>query len=203
MHVEFLVEEESCAEFLTILAPKLLQPDDTFRTHPFAGKPDLLNSLPARLRGYASWLPHDWRIVVIVDRDQDDCRTLKGKMENSARAAGLNTRSGSRDKSRLNIINRIAVEELESWFFGDVAALASAYPRIPRTLGEKRKYRDSDAITGGTWEALERVLQAAGYYPAGMPKIEVARNVSRHMLPDRNRSLSFNTFRDAIRHMRL
>lgn len=201
MHVEFLVEEESCAEFLKILAPQLLKPDDTFRIHPFAGKPDLLNALPVRLRGYASWLPHDWKIVVLVDRDQDECVGLKSRMDTSARNAGLRTPSKSPDKSRFQVLNRIAIEELESWFFGDVLALTRAYPRVPRTLADKRKYRDSDAITGGTWEALERTLQAAGYYPAGMPKIEVARNVARHMTPDRNRSPSFKTFRDAIRGM--
>lgn len=37
----------------------------------------LLARLPERLRGYASWLPDTWRIVVIVDRDDADCTTLK------------------------------------------------------------------------------------------------------------------------------
>jgi hypothetical protein len=203
MHVEFLVEEESCAECLKTLAPQLLHLDDTFRIHPFAGKPDLLKSLPDRLSGYASWLPPDWKIVVLVDRDQDECLALKSRMEACAQKAGLRTPSKSPDKSRFQVLNRIAIEELESWFFGDALALARAYPRIPRTLAEKRKYRNSDAITGGTWESLERVLQAAGYYPAGIPKIEVARNVSRHMIPDRNRSPSFKTFRDTIKGMRV
>lgn len=201
MHVEFLVEEESCAEFLKILAPQLLKPDDTFCIHPFAGKPDLLKKLPERLRGYASWLPQDWKIVVLVDRDQDECVGLKSRMDTSARNAGLRTSSKSPDKSRFQVLNRIAIEELEAWFFGDVQAITTAYPRVPGTLADKRKYRNSDAITGGTWEALERTLQAAGYYPAGMPKIEVARNVARHMVPDRNRSPSFKTFIDAIRMM--
>jgi hypothetical protein len=122
-------------------------------------------------------------------------------MDTSARNAGLQTPAQSPYKSRPQVLNRIAIEELEAWFFGDVQAITTAYPRVPRTLAEKSKYRNSDAITGGTWEALERTLQKAGYYPAGMPKIEVARNVARYMVPDRNRSPSFKTFIDAIRMM--
>lgn len=203
MHIEFLVEEQSSAEFLNVLVAKLLRGADTFRIHPFAGKPDLLKSLPHRLAGYKAWLPEDWRIITLVDCDKENCGVLKAKIEDCAHSAGLQTKSAAMDKKHYQMLNRIAVEELEAWFFGDVEALTSAYPRIPSTLAEKRKYRNSDAITGGTWEALEKVLQTAGHYPAGMPKIEVARNVSQHMNPDRNRSPSFRVFINAIREMLL
>jgi hypothetical protein len=66
------------------------------------------------------------------------------------------------------------------------------------TLGKKEKYRNPDRIKGGTWEALERVLQRYGYYSAGLPKIEVARNISQHMMPKRNSSKSFNTFKSGL-----
>jgi hypothetical protein len=99
------------------------------------------------------------------------------------------------------VLNRLAIEELEAWFFGDVEALTTAYPGIPRTLGKKSKYRNPDAIGGGTWEALERVLQNAGYYPSGIPKIETARKISQYMNPDRNTSKSFQVFRDTLREM--
>jgi hypothetical protein len=201
VHIEFLVEEESCSEVLRSLAPVLLRPTDEFRVHCFAGKLNLLKSLNMRLQGYARWIPGDYRIVVLVDRDQDDCQTLKKQLEQAAHTAGLSTKSAARDGGKFQVLNRIVVEELEAWFFGDVPALSRAYPGVPPTLAEKRKYRDTDAITGGTWEALERILQSAGYYPAGIPKIEVARNVSKHMDPDRNRSPSFKVFRDAIREM--
>jgi hypothetical protein len=65
---------------------------------------------------------------------------------------------------------------------------------VPPDLGSRRPYGDPDAVTGGTSEALERVLQRAGYYAAGMPKIEVARNISSHMDPLRNSSHSFQVF---------
>jgi hypothetical protein len=201
IHIEFFLEEESCAEALKLLAPKIIGNLATFDMHVFQGKSDLLTSLPQRLHGYARWLPADRRIVVLVDRDNDDCLRLKENLEDIARNARLVTRSSCKNKGQFHVLNRIAIEELEAWFFGDVEALATAYPRVPRTLAQKRGFRDSDAIAGGTWEALERVLRNAGYYSTGMPKIEVARNVSVHMVPDRNRSGSFRAFRDALRQM--
>jgi hypothetical protein len=74
----------------------------------------------------------------------------------------------------------------------------TAYPRLPSRLDKKAPYRDPDAIRGGTWESLERLLQKYGYYEGGMPKIEVARQVSAQMDPVRNRSRSFQHFRQGL-----
>ena len=198
MHVEFLVEEPSAEAALVGLLPKLLGPRVSWQIHAHQGKTDLMTKLPGRLKGYAHWLPVDWHIVVLIDEDRQDCRQLKQQMEDAARAAGLRTRSTRRGSQRFHVVNRIAVEELEAWFFGDVPALCAAYPGVPDTLENKRGFRDSDAITGGTWEALERVLQQAGYHQAGLPKIEAARVIAHHMDPTRNRSRSFCCFRAAL-----
>ncbi len=72
-HLKLLVEEPSMEAFLRALLPRLLAASRTFEVHAFQGKADLLGKLQARLRGYAQWLPDDWRIVVVVDRDDDDC----------------------------------------------------------------------------------------------------------------------------------
>ncbi len=96
---------------------------------------------------------------------------------------------------------RIAIEELEAWFFGDVDALREAYPQVPRNLGRRAQFRDPDAITGGTAEALERVLKQAGYYRSGMPKVEVARRVAEHMDPGQNRSRSFQALVDGLQRL--
>jgi hypothetical protein len=85
----------------------------------------------------------------------------------------------------------VAIEEIEAWFFGDVIALGDSFPRIPGNLDKKERYFDPDAIAGGTWEALERVMQRAGYFQGGLAKIEAARAISRRMEPHRNRSTSF------------
>jgi hypothetical protein len=198
MHLELLVEEASAEAALINLIPKIV-PDVEFAIHPHAGKLDLLDKLPGRLRGYRSWMPTDWRIIVLIDEDRANCGELKGRMEEQARTARLWTHSTAPADQTFFVINRLAVEELEAWFFGDVPALATAYPGVSPSLGKQARYRDPDFIAGGTWEALERVLQRAGYYPGGLPKIETAANISLYMDPDRNRSRSFQAFRDALR----
>jgi len=201
MYIDFLVEEESAEVALRNLVPKIVGEDIPFNIHAYQGKLDLLEKLPRRLRGYSSWLPDDWRIVALVDGDRQDCKELKAELEQIARGAGLVTRSMPSSGGKFHVLNRLAIEELEAWFFGDVEALVAAYPRIPRTLQKRRGYRNPDAIGGGTWEAMERVLQKAGYYPGGLPKIEAARNISVNMDPNRNMSKSFRVFRDALREM--
>jgi hypothetical protein len=93
---------------------------------------------------------------------------------------------------------RVAVEELEAWFFGDMDAVRAAYPRVPPTLERGAGYRDPDAIRGGTEEALQRVLQKAGYFAGGLRKIEAAGAIAKHMDPRRNSSRSFQVFRDML-----
>jgi hypothetical protein len=198
MHVELLVEGPSEEAALRNLAPKILRRGDTFDVHAFQGKHELLQKLPNRLKGYSGWLPEDWRIVVLVDQDSDDCRALKAQLESAAHSAGLPTRSDSRQGRGFKVLNRVAVEELEAWFFGDPQAVVSAYPRVQPSFSSKARYRDPDTIRGGTWEALERVLQGAGYHRAGLPKIAVARLISAHMDPGRNRSRSFRVFRSGL-----
>ena len=199
MHFEFFVEEVSTEAALLNLIPKILEVEHTFAIHPFQGKPDLLANLPARLRAYRAWNPENLRIVVLIDEDREDCKALKEQLEKAAKQAGLVTRTSKKGQSPFQVLNRLAIEELEAWFFGDVLAVKAAYPRIPATLGKKAKYRDPDSIAGGTWEALERELKKAGYYPTGMPKIEVSRSISRHMDVERNRSHSFQVFVNGLK----
>ena len=108
------------------------------------------------------------------------------------------TKSAVPPGQQFQVVNRLAIKELEAWFFGDVDALKAAYPRVSPTLGQRARYRNPDAITGGTWEALERLLQRLNYFRQGLPKITVAREVSRHMDPARNRSRSFQVFREGL-----
>jgi hypothetical protein len=77
-------------------------------------------------------------------------------------------------------------------------ALRAAYPRLSPHLGERSRYRNPDTIAGGTWEALERELQRVGYAPGGLAKVANARAVSAHMQPERNRSHSFQVFRQGL-----
>lgn len=203
MRIEFLVEEPSAEAALTNLVPKIVGRNVPFRVHPYQGKQDLFGKLTQRLRGYARWLPEDWWVVVLIDEDRQDCRALKERLKRSARDAGLHTTTMSGPDGPFRVLNRLAIEELEAWFFGDVEALVAVYPGVPPTLDRKANYRDPDAIRGhgGTCEALADVLKRARYYRSGMPKIETARRISERMAPDRNRSRSFQVFRDALRGM--
>jgi hypothetical protein len=183
--------------FVRALLPRLLPQGRSFEVHPFQGKKDLLGKLEARLRGYAAWLPADWRIVVVVDRDDEDCRALKRQLESIARCAGLLTRTRA-GRAQWQLVNRIAIEELEAWYFGDWAAVRSAYPRTSANLPRRQGFRDPDAIAGGTWEAFERVMQGHGYFRGGLPKIEAARAIGAHIDPVRSRSASLSAFCAAI-----
>ena len=197
VHVELLVEELSMEAFLRALLPRLLPQDRTFEVHAFQGKSDLLGKLADRLRGYARWLPEDWRIVVVVDRDDDDCLQLKRRLEDIARQADLRTRT-SAGGAPWQLVNRIAIEELEAWYFGDWEAVRTAYPRIPSSIPNQQKYRDPDHIAGGTWEAFERVMQQRGYFKEGLRKIEAARALGGLIDAQRSRSPSFRHFQQAV-----
>lgn len=196
-HVEMLVEEPSMEAFLRALLPRLLPEGRTFEVHPFQGKSDLLEKLQTRLSAYARWLPTGWRIVVVVDRDDEDCRSLKLRLEQMAERARLVTRTQARHPA-WQLVNRIAIEELEAWYFGDWQAVRTAYPSVSDSIRRKRSFRDPDAIAGGTWEAFERVLRRHGYFKSGLRKVEVARALGALIERERSVSRSFTLFCDAI-----
>ncbi|MCC6899952.1 MAG: DUF4276 family protein [Polyangiaceae bacterium] len=198
-HVEILVEELSMEALLRQLLPRVVG-QLSHQIYPYRGKADLLGKLPARLRAYARFLPDTWRIVVVLDRDDDDCVALKQELDELAKKAGLTVRA-SAGASDFQLVNRLAVEELEAWYFGDWDAVRAAYPRVDPNVPPQRKYRDPDAITGGTWEAFERVLRRAGYFKAGLNKIEAARAIGAHMNAGGNSSASFQKLHEALTGM--
>jgi len=194
--VEFLVEEPSMEAALRAMLPPWLGKVD-FDVYPHQGKQDLLANLPARLRGYSRFFPENWRLIVLIDRDDSDCKALKARLEFAAANAGLVTRTTSVD-GRYVVANRVVIEEVESWYFGDWEAVRGAYPKIDRKWPGKAGYRNPDAIAGGTWEAFERVAQEAGYFTGGLRKVEAAREIGSRLNPARNTSRSFQAFREVV-----
>lgn len=89
--IEVLVEEPSMERTLRSLLGRLL-PGVRIEVRVVNGKPDLLRKLPSRLQGYAYW-PAQTKIVVVVDRDDDDCHQLKDRIAWAAQAAGLTVAS--------------------------------------------------------------------------------------------------------------
>ena len=177
--------------------PRFLPAGCTFEIHPYPGKHALLRRIGDRLRGYANWIPPEYRIVVVVDRDADECGELKTRLEDICEGAGLRSRRATGGPD-WQVLTRIAIEELEAWYFGDWPAVRAAYPRVSANIPDQADYRDPDAIRGGTWEAFERVLRRHGYFSHGLRKVQAATEIGRHFDPVRNRSRSFSVFRDAI-----
>lgn len=213
MHFEVLVEDRSGSLAINTILEKILGHNNTvhsWRMHPYQGvgrlpgnlgrRPDptrrlLLDRLPRLLRGYGQSLRHPSAVLVIVDLDNRDC--LSFKQELSAVLHACNPRPNAKF--------RIAIEEVEAWLLGDRDAVRAAYPHA-KTAVLNRYVQDSIC---GTWEVLADAihrggsarLRQRGYREAGRAKSEWARRIARYMNVDRNRSKSFQVFRDTVRDL--
>lgn len=197
-HIEILVEEPSMEAALGYLAPRMIDGRATWKVINFGSKSKLLTKLPDRLRGYRSRvLAGEVRLMVLVDRDRDDCHALKQRLEEAAARAGLPTKSRPDRDSQFRVVNRVVVEELEAWFFGDPAALVRTFPKLPASLARRAPYRQPDAI-GDTWQTLVRLLHKSSYRDQWFTKIDLARRVAEQMRPADNRSPSFEAFRHGL-----
>jgi len=129
-----------------------------FRIHPHQGKGQLpkdpfappnrrhrglLCQLPAKLRAFASWKRAC--VVVLLDADREDCRELK---------QSLVVMYESLDYKPACVLFRIAVEEIESWWIADPAAVKAAYP-----LAHVHRLEaiPPDSVVGA-WEELSMAL---------------------------------------------
>ncbi|SMP39763.1 protein of unknown function [Desulfonatronum zhilinae] len=194
IQLEMLVEEASAEEALRHLLPSLLRGRARTKVINLGSKYKLLKVLEDRLRAYRTRIDkgEDLRIVVLLDRDDDDCVLLKGRLEQAAAKAGLPSKSRPDGSGRFFVVNRIVIEELESWFIGDPEALRRTFSGLPRINPNGGIFRNPD--NGGTWEALHRFLKKHGIYRNSYPKIDAARRIAPNMRVDRNRSGSFGQF---------
>ena len=198
MHIKIFLEEPSAEEALKHLLPKIILKDVSYEFHTFQGRDEMLKELPKRLKG-EQWIPNDWRIIVLIDEDRRDCHELKAYLEKAAHDAGFVTKSSAIPNEDFQVVNRIAIEELEAWFFGDIEALRAAYPKIPKNLQSKARFRNPDAIQGGTYEALRDLLIQKKYFRGRIPKLMVAQNIAQHMEPSRNILKSFQVFVEGLK----
>lgn len=192
--IEFLVEEPSAEEALRHILPKLVRGRARWKLVNFGSKYKLLKALPDRLAAYRDRIARGerLRVVVLVDRDSDDCAALKRQLEDMAKAEGLATKTSPDAQGQFLVVNRIAVEELESWFIGDPAALRQAFSSLPAIDAGKGIFRNPD--NGGSWEALHRFLKKHGIYKSSYPKIDAARRIAPKLDLQANRSRSFRVF---------
>ena len=80
-------------------------------------------------------------------RIEEDCHELKAYLEKAADdEASFVTKSSAAPNENFQVVNRLAIEELEAWFFGDVEAMHTAYSKNPnKSPRSKAKYRNPDA----------------------------------------------------------
>lgn len=213
MHFEVLVEDRSGSIVVNKVFEKILGQNNTTHSwtmHAYSGVghiprnlnsvPDptkrlLLNHLPRLLRGYGKSLRHSATVLIVVDLDNRDCLSFKQELVNVLHAC----------IPRPNVKFRIAIEEVEAWLLGDRDAVKAAYPSA-RNAVLNRYVQDSIC---GTWEVLADAvyrggsvrLRRVGYPQAGRIKSDWARQIADHMDVDRNRSKSFQVFRDAVRDL--
>ena len=212
MHIEILVEDSSGQTLLETLVPKILgaQGDPhTWRIHFYKGigripknlnaggdpaKRILLDQLPKLLRGYGR-TPGIDAVVVVLDSDRRDCVDFLAELK--ALAAGCNPAP--------NTLFRIAVEEMEAWYFGDRQALLSAYPRAKADV--LNRYQQDSVCE--TWERLadaiypggSAAIKKAGWPLPGQVKHEWAEKIGPLLEPDQNISPSFGKLRDGLRRL--
>lgn len=162
------------------LLPRILPPDVTFQTIPHHGKRDLERSIPRKLRGWKE--PGDIRFVILHDQDTKDCVSLKQEL---LQLCAVTDRP---------CLVRIACQEMEAWYFGDIDALCAAYdrPKQREVIG-KKKFRVPDAIPDPK-EELYRLIPEH-------QQISGAKRVAPHMDIERNTSASVQQFVRGVRRL--
>lgn len=214
MHFEVLVEDKSTTIGLRVVLEKILGRNGarhSWNLYSFRGvgriprdlhaEPDpkkqlLLNHLPKLLRGYGCSQSRGQEcVVVVLDLDKRDCTAFKRELVGVLDAC----------EQPPQTLFRIAIEEFEAWLLGDRAAVKAAYPRARDTV--LNAYQQDSVC--GTWEVLADAVHAGGSaelrrvgYPVeGKAKCDWAAQVAPHLDVERNRSRSFQVFRDGVRRL--
>jgi hypothetical protein len=157
---------------------RILPEDADFLTIAHDGKQDLIKHIPSRLK---AWLEPDARFVIVHDQDSNDCRDLKTRIREVCESSGK------------NVLIRIAVIELEAWYWGDLQAVSLAYRKQIEHLGSKRKYREPDKIQNPKAELRKHIPD---YNP-----MDGAKRIAEYMDIDGNTSNSFRVFVDGVRKL--
>ena len=125
----FLLEEASMKSLLDGLLPRLFPgwvEGRQFLCVKHQGKSDLDTSIPRKLSAWR--IPGD-RFVIVRDNDGANCAYLKTRLQALCLASG-----------RPDTLVRLVCQELESWYVGDLRALAKAfdYPKLNTPALRKR-----------------------------------------------------------------
>ncbi len=179
-HLVFFLEGPSEKDFLEGFLPKVLPPHVTTHFQVFQGKQDLEKQLVRRMK---FWLMPNSRFVVMRDQDSGNCLTIKAKLRQLCVDAGQPA-----------AVVRIACREMETFFVGDWAAIASGFgkPGLAAFAG-KAKYRDPDLLGSPSAEIKRHI--------PSYQKREGARAIAPHLDPSNNQSHSFRVLVQALEQL--
>ena len=177
----FLLEERSARNMLEGIVPRMIPAGVHVQYMTFSGKKDLDKQMERKIR---LWREPDSRFIILRDKDAADCSAVKKRLLEYTR------QSGKPDACLV----RIACHELESFFLGDLAAVARALD-MPALAGKQKKkpYRDPDAIANAA-EQLKKLTSNKYQKLAGSRAIGPCL-----ALDGSNRSHSFGVLLEAIR----
>ena len=192
-HLDFVVEDESTKAFLDAWLERYLRGRATFKVQHYQGKKHLLGKLRSRLSGCCKWLSPSYRIIVIIDCDEEKCEDVKAEMEGKCSSVNVTTR---RSGDSWQVATCIAIKELEAWYLGNWSAVRSAYSAKSTENEILKKYPDSDAVDGKTKDIVHGELTK--HYPERFPSVEVAGAIGRHFDENKCRSPSFGHLRTVI-----
>lgn len=169
------VEEPSAKEmFLGILPRFGLQESQDFQVITFEGKQDLEKRLPIRLK---AWQRPNSVFLILRDQDSGDCYMVKQALLDKLLASGHKG------------LVRIACRELESFYLGDLQAVATAM-RMPQLMKQQnnRKFRASDNLNNAKQELMNLTKNQ---YQEVAGSRAIAPLLNLNLEPPTNRSQSF------------
>lgn len=176
----FLLEEPSMKTLLVGLLPHVF-PGWVEHVHfvciPHEGKSDLDKSIPTKLKAWR--VPGD-RFVIVRDNDNADCVNLKARLRKLCEASG-----------RPDTLVRLVCQELESWYIGDIRALALAFDPQLDTPALRKRFAEPD-----TWQKPSKELERL------VPEFQKglgARLMGQHLRENGNLSRSFNVFVNGVK----
>lgn len=166
-----------CFEALIANGNVVIKDGEQIKIHAHEGKKALeyaLSKTIPTISGYSGS-----KILVTIDQDKNDCKELKAKIEKILR-----------ENCRCDYKIRIVCKELESWFLGDLEAVAKSYPRFNIDQHKnKSKMRRVDEID----QPSKKLLKIIPEYKdkKALPKIEASKKISPHLDLNKNTSPSF------------
>ena len=181
MNLAFFLEEPSAREMLKGLLPRFLPSAVTFQFVVFDGKRDLQKNVVRKLTG---WRRPNTAFLILQDQDSSDCAALKRQLVGKCEEAGVP-----------DATVRIVCRELESWYFGDLAAVERGLglANLER-YGGRSQYRVPDRIVSPSSEL--RKITGGSYQ-----KVSGSRAIGPHMSLWSNKSVSFRVFLAAVRRL--